>query len=189
MERTICPWAAGELYIAYHDEEWGKPLHNDQMFFEMLILEGMQAGLSWLTVLKKREAFREAFDHFDPVLVAQYGEEKRAELLGNPLIIRNRAKIAAATINAQAFLEIQKEFGSFDRFIWAYVDGKPLVNHWETVAEVPASTALSDRLSADLKKRGFKFAGTTICYSFLQATGLINDHLVGCDQYHNCEGR
>lgn len=177
----ICPWAAGdELYTRYHDTEWGRPLHDDRALFELLILEGMQAGLSWLTVLRKRENFRQAFDGFDPVVVAAYGEAKIAELLLDAGIIRNRLKVRGAVQNAAAFLRIQAEFGSFDRYLWAYVDGEPILNHPATLAEVPARTALSDALCRDLKKRGFTFVGTTICYAFLQSAGLVVDHLTSC---------
>jgi DNA-3-methyladenine glycosylase I len=180
-----CGWATTELYIKYHDEEWGKPQHDDRHLFEMLILEGMQAGLSWLTVLNKRESFREAFDHFDPELVAGYDEAKVAELLQNAGIIRNKLKVAAAITNAKAFLEVQKECGSFDSYIWSYVDNTPIVNHFKSMSEVPASTPLSDKISKDLKKRGFKFIGTTIIYAHMQATGMVNDHFEGCHfKYH-----
>ena len=178
---SICPWAGSDpLYRHYHDTEWGRPLHDDRALFELLILEGMQAGLSWLTVLRKREHFRLVFDHFDPVQVAAYGEEKIAGLLADPGIIRNRAKVRAAVANAAAFQAIQAEFGSFDRYLWAYVDGQPVVNYPSSMSEVPARTDLSDRLSRDLKKRGFNFVGSTICYAFLQSAGLVVDHLASC---------
>nr|WP_234340322.1 DNA-3-methyladenine glycosylase I [Gorillibacterium timonense] len=172
--------------IVYHDTVWGKPEHDDSRLFEMLILEGMQAGLSWSTILKKREAMTEAFDGFDARIIAEYGEAKQQELLMNPSIIRNRAKIAALAVNARAFLRVQEEFGSFDRYLWAWVQHQPIVNAWTDAAQVPAKTALSDALSKDLLKRGFKFVGSTICYAYMQAVGLINDHLVLCDQHDNC---
>lgn len=180
-ELTRCAWAGTEqIYIDYHDNEWGVPLHDDQRLFEMLILEGMQAGLSWITVLKKREDFRAAFDNFDAKKIAGYGEEKIAELMGNAKIICNRRKITAAIGNAKAFLEIQKEFGSFDKFIWDYVGGVPIVNRFKNLREVPANTPLSDKISKDLKKRGFNFVGTTIMYSFMQAVGMVDDHVISC---------
>ena len=187
MEEKICPWAQGELYVAYHNDEWGKPQHDDCKLFELLVLEGMQAGLSWLTILKKRDAFRLAFDGFDPEQVACYGEEKRQELLSNSEIIRNRAKISAAISNAKAFLAVQQEFGSFDRYLWSFVEGRPIVNRWERLEDMPASTPVSDALSADLKRRGFKFVGSTICYALMQSAGLVNDHLVWCSQYEHCK--
>jgi DNA-3-methyladenine glycosylase I len=166
--------------IRYHDEEWGVPVHDDRLLFEFLILEGAQAGLSWLTILKRRETYRRAFDGFDPKQVATYGETKIAALLKDPGIIRNRLKVHAAVRNARAFLAIQEEFGSFDQYLWDFVGGKPVVNRPRTLADVPASTPLSDRLSDDLKRRGFGFVGTTICYAFLQAVGVVDDHVVGC---------
>lgn len=181
FELTRCPWAGTEqIYIDYHDKEWGIPLHDDQRLFEMLILEGMQAGLSWITILKKRENFRSAFDGFDAEKIAAYDSKKIEELMQNSGIIRNRRKITAAISNAKAFLEIQKEFGSFDRFIWDYVNGTPIVNHFKSMSEVPANTPLSDKISRDLKKRGFSFVGTTIIYSFMQAVGMVDDHLINC---------
>ena len=182
MKKIVrCPWAGTEqIYIDYHDNEWGRPVHDDRRLFEMLILEGMQAGLSWITVLKKREAFRKAFDNFDPKKVAGYGEKKLAQLAENPEIIRNRRKISAAVINAKAFLEIQKEYGSFDKFIWGFVDNTPIINHPKSMSDVPANTPLSDKISAELKKRGFKFVGSTIIYSFMQAVGMVDDHLSDC---------
>lgn len=176
-----CEWAGSDpVYIAYHDNEWGRPEHDDRKLFEMLILEGMQAGLSWITILKKRENFRKAFDNFDPEKIAKYGDKKIAGLLADVGIIRNKLKVNAAVANAKAFLVIQREFGSFDRFIWSYVDNTPIVNHPKTLADVPASTPLSDKISKDLKKRGFKFVGTTIIYSFMQAVGMVDDHVIGC---------
>jgi DNA-3-methyladenine glycosylase I len=178
-----CEWAATPLSIEYHDQEWGVPLHDDQRLFEFLILEGAQAGLSWETILKKRDNYRLAFDNFDPRLVAAYGDEKVAVLLADPGIIRNRLKIASAIRNAKAYLQVQAEFGSFDAYLWRFVDGKPVVNAWQSMRELPASTPLSDALSKDLKRRGFNFVGSTICYAFMQAVGLVNDHVVGCYRY------
>ena len=176
-----CEWAGPDpIYIAYHDNEWGRPLHDDTKLFEMLILEGMQAGLAWITVLKKREAFREAFDGFDPHKVALYSDDKIEELMGNKGIIRHRGKISAAIGNAKAFISIQEEYGSFDRFIWEYVGNNPIINTANSLAELPASTPLSDQISKDLKKRGFKFVGSTIVYSFMQAVGMVDDHMVWC---------
>ncbi len=176
-----CEWAGSDpVYIAYHDNEWGKTEHDDRKLFEMLILEGMQAGLSWITILKKRENFCKAFDNFDAEKIAEYGEEKIAELLADAGIIRNKLKINAAVANAKAFLEVQREFGSFDKFIWSYVDNTAIVNRPKTLADVPASTPLSDKISKDLKKRGFKFVGTTIIYSFMQAVGMVDDHVISC---------
>lgn len=176
-----CGWAQkNELMAKYHDEEWGKPLHDDQKLFEFLILEGMQAGLSWQTILNKREEFRKAYDGFDVLKVAGYNQDKIEELMLNPGIIRNRLKIVASINNAKCFIEIVAEFGSFDTYIWSFVNHQPLVNTWKILAEIPAKTDLSDRISADLIKRGFKFVGSTIVYSHMQATGMVNDHLVGC---------
>lgn len=189
-KQTRCPWAGDTpIYIEYHDKEWGRPVHDDTRLFEMLVLESMQAGLSWITVLKKREAFREAFDGFDPNQIALYGEEKIEELMANEKIIRNRRKILAAVHNAGLFLNIQKEYGSFDQFVWSYVDGKPVTGHWEKIGDMPANTPLSDRISRDLKKMGFQFLGTTILYSFLQATGIVNDHIKDCFVYQEIENR
>lgn len=179
-----CAWSTDDpLYIDYHDHEWGVPVYDDQKLFEMLILEGAQAGLSWITILKKRENYRQAFDRFDPEIVAQYDETKISELLQNEGIVRNRLKINAAVVNAKAFLQIQKEFGSFHSYIWQFVGGQPIVNHWSSLKEVPASTKESDTMSKDLKKRGFKFVGSTICYAFMQATGMVNDHTTDCFRY------
>ena len=179
--RIRCEWAGTDpLYVAYHDEEWGVPVHDDQTLFEFLILEGAQAGLAWITILRKREAYREAFDHFDPEVVARYDDAKQAELLANAGIVRNRLKVASAITNAQAFLAVQEEFGSFDSYFWRFVDGEPKVNSFASLKEIPASTPESDAMSKDLKKRGFKFVGSTICYAFMQATGMVNDHLVTC---------
>ena len=182
MKKNIsrCPWPTDELYLAYHDQEWGVPVHDDQLMFEFLILEGAQAGLSWHTVLKKRENYRKAFDRFDPQKVARYNEKKVAALLADPGIVRNRLKVASAVKNAKAFLAVQEEFGSFDKYIWRFVEGRPLINHFRSAKEVPASTRESDAMSRDLKQRGFNFVGTTICYAHMQATGMVNDHLVTC---------
>lgn len=182
-QKKRCSWATTDLYQEYHDREWGQPTHDDDQLFEMLVLEGMQAGLSWLTILNKREAFREAFDHFDCRKVAQYDEAKIEELLKNEKIIRNRLKIRAAVANAQQFIKIQEEYGSFDTFLWSYVDHQPICNHFETIEEIPASTELSDRISKDLKKRGFKFVGSTIIYAYMQSVGMVNDHVKGCHLY------
>lgn len=175
-----CAWARNQLAIRYHDEEWGVPVHDEGTWFEFLILEGAQAGLSWDTILRKREAYREAFDHFDAAKVARYDQRKLDSLLKNEGIIRNRLKIASAVSNAKSFLEVQKEFGSFDRYIWDFVGGKPIVNRPRTFKEVPARTELSDAMSKALRKRGFNFVGSTICYAFMQATGLVDDHQVDC---------
>ena len=178
---TRCPWAGSDpLYVRYHDEEWGAPVHDDRHFFEMLILEGAQAGLAWITVLRKRGGYRAAFDGFDPAVVAGYDDRRVAALLENPAIIRNRLKIESAVGNARAFLRVQAEHGSFDRYVWRFVDGCPRLNRWRTMAEVPAETPESRAMSRDLKRRGFRFVGPTICYAFMQATGLVNDHLVDC---------
>jgi len=168
------------LYEDYHDNEWGRPVHDDNKLFEMLILEGAQAGLSWETVLKKREAYREAFDGFDPRKVALYDDAKKAELMANPGIIRNRLKINAAVINAKLFLEVAEKHGSFDKFIWTYVDNKQIVGHWKKFEDMPLTTSISDKISKDLKNMGFKFVGSTIIYSFMQAVGVVNDHLKSC---------
>lgn len=180
-----CPWCGtDELYVRYHDEEWGIPVHDDKKHFEFLVLESAQAGLSWLTILRKRENYRKAYDGFDVEKVAQYDENKINELLQNSGIIRNRRKIEASINNARQFLKVQKEFGSFDNYIWSFVDYKPVVNCWENIHQLPARSELSDRVSKDLKSRGFKFLGSTIIYAHLQATGLINDHLVSCFRYN-----
>ena len=168
------------MSIAYHDAEWGVPVHDDRRLFEFLILEGAQAGLSWITILKKRPAYRAAFDRFDARKVARYDAPKIAALLANAGIVRNRLKIAAAVTNAQAFLAVRKEFGTFDRYIWGFVDGRTVVNRWRRLADVPARTPQSDAMSKDLARRGFKFVGSTICYAFMQATGMVNDHTTGC---------
>jgi DNA-3-methyladenine glycosylase I len=178
-----CPWAQGELYIAYHDQEWGVPVHDDRRLFEFLILEGAQAGLSWITILKKRDNYRAAFDGFDPAVVARYGKRKREQLLADPGIVRNRLKIDSAIQNAKSFLAVQEEFGSFDEYAWRFVGGRPRQNQWKTMSAVPAKTPESDAMSKDLKRRGFRFVGTTICYAFIQAVGMANDHLVECFRY------
>ena len=184
MGETRCAWVTEDpLYMAYHDEEWGVPLHDDRALFEFLVLEGAQAGLSWLTVLRKREAYRKAFAGFDPEKVARFTPRKIEHLLENPGIIRNRLKVHSAVSNARAFLEVQEEFGSFDRFIWDFVDGRPIQNHWRSDAELPAKTPLSDRISKELERRGFKFVGSTICYAHMQATGMVNDHTTDCFRY------
>ena len=180
---TRCRWATTELNIPYHDEEWGVPVHNDNTWFELLILEGAQAGLSWDTVLKKRARYREVFANFDPQKVARFDAKKVKSLLADPGIIRNRLKIAATIGNARAFLEIQKEFSSFDTYIWRFVNGKPMQNAWKTHNKLPASSARSDAISKDLKKRGFSFVGSTIIYALMQATGLVNDHMLDCFRY------
>jgi DNA-3-methyladenine glycosylase I len=178
-----CAWASGERMIRYHDEEWGVPAHDDRTLFEFLILEGAQAGLSWSTILNKRENYRKAFDGFDPERVASYDRRKIAGLLRDPGIVRNKLKVAAAVANAEAFLSVQKEFGSFDRYIWQLVGGAPRVNSPKSMKQVPAQTPESDAMSKDLKKRGFKFVGSTICYAFMQAVGMVNDHVVDCFRY------
>jgi DNA-3-methyladenine glycosylase I len=183
-----CRWATSEVNIPYHDEEWGVPVHNDHTWFEFLTLEGAQAGLSWDTVLKKRTRYRQVFAGFDPEKVARYGAKKVKSLLSDPGIIRNRLKIAATIGNARAFLQIQKEFGSFDAYIWNFVGGQPKRNAWKIHKELPARTAESDSLSKDLQKRGFRFVGSTICYALMQATGLVNDHAVDCFRYRQLTG-
>jgi DNA-3-methyladenine glycosylase I len=182
-----CAWARDELSIGYHDNEWGVPLHADRALFEFLVLEGAQAGLSWSTILRKRPAYRRAFDRFDPRKVAGYGEAKIAELLANEGIVRNRLKVRSAIRNAEAFLAVQKEFGSFDRYIWRFTGGRPLENRWRRLEQVPARTPQSDAMSKDLTKRGFTFVGSTICYAFMQAVGLVNDHLVTCFRYRELQ--
>ncbi len=184
-DKLRCAWCANsfEAYVRYHDEEWGVPVHDDRQHFEFLILEGAQAGLSWATILKRREAYRQAFAAFDPQQVAAFDEQRMAALLQNAGIIRNRLKIEAAVNNARHFLEVQQAFGSFDNYIWHFVDGQPIVNAWRSAAEVPATSPQSDALSKDLRQRGFKFAGSTIMYAHMQACGLVNDHEVGCFRY------
>lgn len=180
MELSRCPWVKKEIEMEYHDSEWGRPVYEDSKLFEFLILEGMQAGLSWITILNKREYMRSVFDRFDPKIISNYQEDKIETLLQDPGIIRNRRKIDALVTNAQAFLKVQEEYGSFSDYLWAFVDGKPILNHWNDKEEVPIHTELSDTLSKELKKKGFKFVGTTICYSLMQAVGMVNDHLTTC---------
>lgn len=182
-----CPWCGTDpLYVAYHDHEWGVPLHDDTRLFEMLTLEGAQAGLSWLTILRKREGYRRAFDGFDPQKVAAYTDDDIARLLADPGIVRNRLKITSTITNARAVLEIQSRHGSLDRYLWGFVNGAPLLNRWETLGDIPARTALSDTMSKELKRAGFRFVGSTICYAFMQATGMVNDHLTRCVRYGSC---
>ncbi len=180
---TRCGWARSELSIPYHDTEWGVPLHDEHGLFEFLILEGAQAGLSWETILRKRDNYREAFDGFDPERVARYTPKKLERLMANPGIVRNRLKVESAVSNARAFLDVQREVGSFDAYIWRFVDGKPRVNNVKSMRDVPVSTPQSDAMSKDLRKRGFRFVGTTICYAFMQATGMVNDHAVDCFRF------
>lgn len=183
-EKIRCPWAGNiQIYIDYHDNEWGRPVHDDRKLFEMLILEGMQAGLSWITVLKKREAFREAFDGFDPAKIALYDAAKIEELMANEKIIRNRLKVNAAITNAKLFLELTEKGGSFSDMLWEYVNHTPIIGHWKNVEDLPATSPISDRMSKDLKKMGFKFVGSTIMYAFMQAVGMVNDHLTDCFLY------
>jgi DNA-3-methyladenine glycosylase I len=183
-----CGWAKDDLAIRYHDEEWGVPVHDDRRWFEFLILEGAQAGLSWDTILRKREAYRRAFTGFDPETVAGFNEARIESLLADPGIVRNRLKVNSAVKNARAFLRVRDEFGGFDPYIWRFVEGRPVRNTWRTLGEIPARTPLSDALSKDLKKRGFTFVGSTICYALMQATGLVNDHLVGCFRHFEVGG-
>ena len=180
MERRRCPWPTTELYVAYHDEEWGVPVHDDRRLFEFLVLEGAQAGLSWETILRKREAYRRAFAGFDPARVAAFGPGDVERLLGDAGIVRNRRKMESAVANARAFLAVQREFGSFDAYLWRFVGGRPVRNAWRAMAEVPAWTPESEAMSRELRRRGFGFVGPTICYAFMQAVGMVNDHLVGC---------
>ncbi|RSK41822.1 DNA-3-methyladenine glycosylase I [Mangrovimonas spongiae] len=184
MEKHRCGWCVGDpIYEAYHDNEWGVPVYDDDTLFEFLILETFQAGLSWITVLKKRDNFRKAFDGFDYKKIAQYGQDKIDELLQDAGIIRNKLKVRATVTNAQAFMKIQEEFGSFSKYIWDFVDGKPIINTWKNYKDAPATTTLSDTISKDLKKRGFKFVGSTVIYAHMQATGMVNDHEVSCFRY------
>lgn len=179
-----CPWCGTDpLYVAYHDTEWGVPVYDDQLLFEFLVLESFQAGLSWLTILRKRENFRKALDGFDYHKIARYSDTKLNQLMNDSGIIRNRLKIEATVTNARAFIQVQQEFGSFSKYIWGFVGGEPIQNHWKTLQEVPATTSLSDQISKDLKKRGFKFLGSTVVYAHMQATGMINDHLTSCFRY------
>jgi DNA-3-methyladenine glycosylase I len=186
---TRCPWASNDLSIRYHDEEWGLPTHDDAKLFEFLILEGAQAGLSWDTILKKRENYRAAFSNFDARKIARYDKRKLQSLMNDAGIIRNRLKIASAVANAKAFLQVQEEFGSFDAYIWQFANGSPIVNSWRSAKQVPASTRESDAMSKDLKRRGFSFVGTTICYAFMQAVGIVNDHLTSCFRYSQLRPR
>ena len=183
-----CPWASTEPNIIYHDEEWGVPVHDDRVLFEFLILEGAQAGLSWITILKKQENYRQAFDGFDPEKIARYRARDVKRLLGNDGIVRNRLKITATIGNAKAFLAVRKELGTFDAYLWSFVGGKPIQNRWRNMADVPARTAESDAMSRDLVRRGFKFVGSTICYALMQATGMVNDHLVTCPRHAELGG-
>lgn len=183
-----CAWAADALHHEYHDTEWGVPVHDDRVLFEFLILEGAQAGLSWATILRKRGNYRKAFADFDPAKVARFTEKRQAKLLEDPGIVRNRLKVASAVSNAKAFLQVQKEFGSFDAYIWGFVDGTPIVNRFRRLGEIPASTPVSDTISKDLKKRGFRFAGSTIMYAYMQAVGMVNDHTTDCFRYKQVSG-
>ncbi len=184
--KTRCAWVTDDpLYIAYHDKEWGIPLHDDQKLFELLILEGMQAGLSWITVLKKRENYRKAFDRFNAKKIAHYDQDKINELLLNAGIIRNKIKINAVIKNAQAYLKIKQEYNSFSDYVWQFVQGKPIENHWKSLKELPSKTPISDQMSKDLKQRGFTFVGSTICYAFMQASGMVNDHTMDCFCRHS----
>lgn len=184
-----CPWCGDDpLYVSYHDREWGVPLHDDGALFEFLILEGAQAGLSWITVLRKREAYRKAFANFDPAKVARFDSRRIEKLLLDPGIIRNRQKITAAIGNARAFLEVQRELGSFDRYVWGFVEGRPIQNRWKALSEIPPETPLSKTISKDLRQRGFRFVGPTIVYAHMQATGMVNDHLVGCARHKEVAG-
>ncbi|PKL84154.1 MAG: DNA-3-methyladenine glycosylase I [Ignavibacteriae bacterium HGW-Ignavibacteriae-3] len=184
--KTRCLWAGNDpLYQKYHDEEWGRPVHDDQKLFEMLIPEGAQAGLSWITILRKRENYRKAFSNFDVNKIAKYDSRKIELLLQNEGIVRNKLKISSTILNAKLFLEVQKEFGSFDKYIWEFVGGRPIKNKWKSIKELPAKTVESDIMSKDLKKRGFKFVGSTICYAFMQACGMVNDHTTGCYLYNS----
>ena len=190
-EKTRCQWTTGgnKLYFDYHDHEWGVPQHDDRVLFEFLILEGAQAGLSWSTILNKREGYRKAFSGFDPEKVARYDKARISKLLLDPAIVRNRLKVESAVINARAFLEVQREFGSFDGYIWQFTGGKPINNSWKAMKQVPASTKVSDAMSKDLKSRGFKFVGSTIMYAHMQATGMVNDHTVDCFRWKQVQGR
>jgi len=188
MTETICrcPWCGSDpLYMAYHDEQWGVPLHGESRLFEMLTLEGAQAGLSWLTILRKREGYRRAFEGFDIQRVAAFNDEDTTRLLADSGIVRNRLKVASTIINARAAVEIQARYGSLDRYLWSFVDGVPIRNQWQTMAEIPAHTPLSDAMSKEMKRRGFRFVGSTICYAFMQATGMVNDHLTSCFCYND----
>ena len=189
-DRKRCQWPGDNaLMITYHDEEWGVPVHDDRKLFEFLVLDGFQAGLSWQTILTKRENFRKAFDDFDAERIVRYKTRKIVQLLNNAGIVRNRLKVHASVSNARAFLDVQDELGSFDALIWQFVDGKPKHNAWKTMKQIPASTAVSDRMSKELKQRGFRFVGSTICYAFMQAAGLVNDHVMSCFRYREVKGR
>lgn len=185
---TRCAWAMTDQMIAYHDQEWGVPQHDDRVLFEFLVLEGAQAGLSWSTILAKREAYREAFAHFDPAAVARFGAREISRLLRNEGIVRNRLKIQSAVANARAFLKAQEEFGTFDHYIWQFVGGTPRVNAWRSMSSLPAETPESQAMSKDLRKRGFNFVGPTVCYAFMQAVGMVNDHLINCFRYEELKG-
>ena len=186
---TRCGWARSELDIPYHDEEWGVPVHDDRTLFEFLILEGAQAGLSWTTILKKRDNYRRVYDNFEIAKIARYTEKKQQKLLADEGIVRNRLKVAASVKNAKAALTVQKEFGSLDAYLWSFVGGKPIQNRRKSLAEVPAKTEVSDRMSKELKKRGFTFVGSTICYAFMQAVGMVNDHETGCFRHKQVQGK
>jgi DNA-3-methyladenine glycosylase I len=188
-EPIRCGWAQGAPSLAYHDQEWGVPIHEDRRLFEFLVLEGAQAGLSWTTILNKRDNYRTAFAQFDPTAVARFDRRKQERLLNDPGIVRNRLKVESTIQNAQAVLTVREEFGSLDRYLWRFVDGRPIQNAWSRMADVPASTPLSDAMSKDLKRRGFRFVGTTICYAFMQAVGMVNDHLVTCYRHAQLRGR
>jgi DNA-3-methyladenine glycosylase I len=188
QNRVRCPWAATEPNLTYHDKEWGVPVHDDRTLFEFLTLEGAQAGLSWQTILNKRENYRKAFHDFDPVAVSRFSKARIEKLMLDPGIVRNRLKIESTVSNAKAFLNVQMEFGSFDAYVWKFVDGRPRVNRWDAFKKIPARTEESDALSKDLKRRGFRFVGTTICYAFMQAVGMVNDHLVDCFRYNEPDG-
>lgn len=191
MDNKIrCPWGQSDpIYQSYHDHEWGRPLHDDRQLFEMLCLEGAQAGLSWITVLKKRENYRLAFDHFNPEIMAKYDDQKKDQLFNNPGIIRNRLKINAFINNAQCYLNLLQQFDTFDSYIWQFVGGQSKINHWSSINEIPVSTTESDAMSKDLKKRGFKFVGSTICYAYMQAVGMVNDHLTDCFCHSECQNK
>jgi DNA-3-methyladenine glycosylase I len=188
-EAVRCAWARTELTIPYHDTEWGVPQHDDRVLFEFLILEGAQAGLSWETILKKRDRYRAGYDGFNPAAVARYGARKQTALLADPGIVRNRLKVAASVTNAKAYLKVQTEFGSFDAFVWRFVGGRPKVNRWRALGQIPATTSESDALSKDLRRRGFTFVGSTIMYAFMQAVGMVNDHVVTCFRWREIRGR
>jgi len=180
-----CQWAQDSLMIEYHDKEWGYPLHNDRKLFEMLILEGAQAGLSWLTILKRRKTYRKAFAQFDPLIVSKFTQKDIRRLLNDEGVIRNKLKIASAINNAKQFIEIQKEFGTFDKYIWSFVKNKPIINKYKSISEIPVTTSISDEMSKDLRKRGFNFVGSTICYAFMQSIGIVNDHMANCFLHKN----